>query len=116
MTQTIDLGAFTEAATHILETKHTRNFYERIYTDYKWKRGDLYLLKADGLKCTHCKFPIRLFIIRDKIVRDNRVDVEISDRVFKSYHIRCYDRVVFGFIRHSTILRLNRLRKKYLSI
>ena len=87
---------------------------KKVYVFLKWRRNDLNTTRGDGQSCKHCGYRIPLYIVKGRIYRDNRTDIEVDDVTVHSYHLSCYDKEVFGFIRHSTVLRMQKVRKKIL--
>lgn len=67
---------------------------------------------ADNNVCDHCKQPIKRFYENGKVCRDNREDAENESGDLVSYHLECFDMLVFGKITSVSVSILYRLEVK----
>lgn len=67
---------------------------------------------ADKLSCSYCTKQIPLIITSSGIDRSNRRDCE-GENGLETYHLMCYDLLLFGKITKVTERVLSQLKEKY---
>jgi hypothetical protein len=79
----------------------------RVISHYVLRDGNT--KQGDNSICDYCHKIIPVVNIwygnRKYIDRRMRIDCQIK-KVFVSYHLPCYDLKVFGYVRHSTLLKI----------